>query len=432
VTAAHSPLRDWLERLERINPDRVELGLDRVDAVWQQLRRAGHRVPGVITIAGTNGKGSSGTMLASILQAAGYRVGLYSSPHLVRFTERIRIDGAQIEPTALVAAFEAIDACDGADRLTYFEWATLAAFVAFSRAGLDVWVLEVGLGGRLDAVNILDADLALITNISLDHTAMLGRDRASIAREKAGILRPGQPAVYADPEPVPALIEQADAAGVPLRVQGRDYQWHASQDGGFVLRIGAERQYWPAPGLRGRHQLANAAAIVALLRQADAVRLFPQVDERAIEEGLRSARIEGRCESFAVDGRTVILDVAHNPEGVRALRDCLAQLPPARHLAVFSALADKDVEVMIGQIPDTFSAWHVGRIDSPRAGDPVRIVQAIRAQDQHEVNHETKVTDAYTGALAQSKPGDRIVVFGSFLVVGAIRDLILQEGGRLG
>lgn len=432
VTPAKLNLSDWLDRLERINPDRVDLGLDRVAHVWRQLQALGHQAPWVITVAGTNGKGSSVAMLTTILQQAGLRVGMYSSPHLVRFTERIRIDGVEMAPQPLVHAFEEVERCEGSERLTYFEWATLAAWVAFSAANLDVWVLEVGLGGRLDAVNILDADLALITNIGLDHVAMLGNDRAAIAREKAGILRPGHPAVYGDADPVASMVAWAESQGVPLSVQGRDYRWMASEQGGFELELDGHRQHWPAPGMPGRHQLANAAAVVALLLQARRVPDFPSVDDAAIANGLMATRLAGRCERHDVAGREVVLDVAHNLDGVRSLHDCLAKMLPARQLAVFSALADKDVDEMLRSVSTDFSQWHVGRIDSARAGDPARIVECLERMGPVEVHHETSVTDAYNGALAQSKPGDRIVVFGSFLVVGAVRELILQEGSRFG
>lgn len=422
-------LNHWLDRLEQIDPNHIELGLDRVRAVWGRLVHSGFKPARVITVAGTNGKGSSTAMLASILQAADYRVGLYTSPHLVRFTERIRIQDEEIEPPSLVAAFEQVELAAGDTPLTYFEWATLAAFVAFAQADLDVWVLEVGLGGRLDAVNVLDADLALITPIGLDHVSFLGSDRATIALEKAGILRPGKPAVYADPDPVPALIECASTQKVPLRVSGRDFDW-SPDAAGMVIRLAeGDAVTVPEIGLPGAHQCANAAGVVALLRHSDH---FPGVDLSAIQEGLRTVRVSGRCERFEVQGREVILDVAHNPDGIDALSRCLERMAPARHLAVFSALADKDAQAMVARMVPLMDAWHVGQIDSPRARAPEEIAGLISAAGGRNVHHETGLSDAYNAALAQSIPGDRIVVFGSFLVVGALRDLILQEGGRIG
>lgn len=431
ASSANAPdqLNQWLDRLERIDPNRIELGLDRVHAVWKRLVHSGFKPARVITVAGTNGKGSSTAMLASILQAGGYRVGLYTSPHLVRFTERIRILGAEIGASSLVAAFEQVERAAGETPLTYFEWATLAAFVAFAQAKLDVWVLEVGLGGRLDAVNILDADLALITPIGLDHVALLGNDRATIALEKAGILRPGKPAVYADPDPVPAMIEYASARGVPLQVAGQDYDW-SPDAAGMVIRLSADEVVnVPEIGLPGMHQCANAAGVVALLRHSGE---FSDVGDSAIRQGLRDVRVQGRCERFLVQGREVILDVAHNPDGVAVLRQCLDRMAPARHLAVFSALADKDAQAMLSCMVSLIDGWHVGRIDSPRGRSPEEIADLITAAGGRNVHHETGLPDAYNAALAQSIPGDRIVVFGSFLVVGALRDLILQEGGRIG
>lgn len=426
---APDQLTQWLDRLERIDPNRIELGLDRVHTVWNRLVRSGCKPARVITVAGTNGKGSSTAMLASILQAAGYRVGLYTSPHLVRFTERIRIQGEEIAPASLLAAFEQVERAAGDTPLTYFEWATLAAFVAFAQVELDVWVLEVGLGGRLDAVNVLDADLALITPIGLDHVAFLGDDRSSIALEKAGVLRPGKPAVYADPDPVPAMIEYATAHQIPMLVAGQDYDWSAS-DKGIEIRVAEDAVVFvPEIGLPGTHQHANAAGVVALLRHSG---LFPEVDDSAIREGLRTVRVAGRCERFVVQGREVILDVAHNTDGVDALRRCIEGMAPARHLAVFSVLSDKDASAMVSRMVPLMDAWHVGGIDSPRARAPEEIAGLISVAGGRNVHHETGLSDAYNAALAQSIPGDRIVVFGSFLVVGALRDLILQEGGRIG
>jgi len=318
-------LDNWLARLEALDISRIELGLGRVQAVLARMGLFGQSRPLVITVAGTNGKGSSVVMLEAILRAQGYRVGAYTSPHLHHFSERIRLDGAPVDADGLVAAFEQVEAARHDTALTYFEYATLAALACFDRAGLAVILLEVGLGGRLDAVNSMDADLALITSISRDHADWLGDDIEHIAAEKAGIMRPGRPVVFSGRHCPQALHVHAGKLAAPLYRLGEGYD-HSPEKGGWRFSCqhdGRSRQaVYPVPALAGLHQRDNAAGVLmALWLLHDRL----PVGEAAIAAGLRDARHAGRAESFFVEGREVLLDVAHNPEGAAALAALLAR-----------------------------------------------------------------------------------------------------------
>jgi dihydrofolate synthase/folylpolyglutamate synthase len=418
-------LPEWLSWLEARNPARIDLGLDRVAQVWRKLKQAGNLVvPKVITVAGTNGKGSSVALLEAILLAEGYRVGAYTSPHIERFNERIRLMGADITDHQLVDAMHQLAATAGSEALTYYEWATLAAFLAFCSANLDIWILEVGLGGRLDAVNILDADLALITNIGLDHQAYLGDTRAQIGYEKAGVLRKGQPAVYADPDPIESVIKHANAIGCPLFVRGRDFMVEADATG-WRLGQADQSSFWPLPGMFGRTQVDNAAGVVALLQHP---RSPLCIGISSIEAGIRSAKNTGRFEIWLHEGRQVILDVAHNLESVRVLLDNLHILAtPSRRLAVFGALDDKPIEAMISLCRPNFDEWYLGQLDSVRSASIARLSSAL---DRPQIR-ETSITSAYNAAFAHSAVGDQLIAFGSFYTVSAIRHVLSQSGAHL-
>ena len=327
----------------------------------------------VVTVTGTNGKGSTCAMLESVLRCAGYRTGLYTSPHLSRYNERVRIGGEPQGDAALVAAFNAVEDARGEVPLTYFEYGTLAAFHAFARAGLDAAILEVGLGGRLDAVNIVDADVAVVTSIDLDHMDYLGPTREDIAREKAGIFRAGRPVVCAEPDPPASLTEHARAVGAPVTQIGRDY--------GFVP---AERQwrYWgpggsrfglPYPALRGAYQLANAATVLAVV---DLLRDRLHVAAGAIRDGLLAVELQGRFQVLA--GRpTVVLDVAHNPHAARVLAATLGTMGFfPQTIAVFGVLADKDIGGVIAAVAARVDRWFVATLPGPRGAS----ADAIRAE----------------------------------------------------
>jgi dihydrofolate synthase/folylpolyglutamate synthase len=410
-------LEGWLDRLLERDPDRIEPGVERLRRIMGDLLKRPPEAT-VIAVAGTNGKGSSVAMLAAICRAAGYRVGSYTSPHLVDVRERFALDGRSVAAGPLIEAFERIEAHPDSGSLTYFEWLTLAAFLVFAAQGAEVWILEVGLGGRLDAVNALDADLALITAIGLDHRDWLGDDREAIGREKAGILRAGQSAVYVDAAPVASVREHARAIGARLRSSGRDFELMPSDGDAIEIRTPEGRRRHVAPPLRGEHQRRNAAGVIALLAHPDCPLRIP---EPAIDAGLQDTVVTGRMETCSRQGRSIVLDVAHNGEAARALAEGLGPDRPGRLLAVFSALADKPVAEMVAPLLDRVDAWWVAGLPLPRAmpGDELRRVLIDAGAGQ--VHRESGLIPAYNAALGASRPGDEIVIFGSFHVVGPLR-----------
>jgi len=410
-------LEAWLEQLLERDPDRIEPGVERVRRVAGDLLD-GPPEATVIAVAGTNGKGSSVAMLSAICRAAGYRVGSYTSPHLVDVRERFAIDGSEIAPERLVEVFERIESHPDSGSLTYFEWLTVAALLVFAAEGASVWVLEVGLGGRLDAVNALDADLALITAIGLDHQDWLGDSREVIGGEKAGILRSGQPAVYVDPDPVEAVLRAGDAIGARLRSFGAELSLLPPAGDSFEMIAPEGGRRHALPPLRGEHQRRNAAGVVALLTHPDCAL---SVSDEAIDAGLRAVTVVGRMEGVEREGRTILLDVAHNGEAARALSESLGSLSGGRRLAVFSALSDKPVAQVVAPLIDRVDAWWVAGLPGSRAmpGDELR--QLLDAAGGSEVHRESDLLAAYNAAFDASRPGDEIVIFGSFHVVGPLR-----------
>ncbi len=407
-------LSEWLAWQETLHPTLMDFGLERPRAV---LARLLPEAPphAVLTVAGTNGKGSSVAMLEAILAAAGFHVGTYTSPHIVAYNERIRIGGVTVSDEALCAAFAAVDEARGDTSLTYFEFGTLAAFWLFARAGLDVAVLEIGLGGRLDAVNLIDADASLVTAIGLDHLDWLGPDRESVGYEKAGIYRPGRPAVCSDPAPPQRLIEHAAAIGADLVWPGQ----------GFEIDSAGTRWSWhgrrwafdhlPLPALAGSHQIANAGGVLALL-EAVAQRL--PVDRPAIETGLTSVQLAGRFQ--VIDGPVSwVLDVTHNADGAAVLANTLRDRPVAgRTLAVFAMLADKDA-VEVGRVlAPVIQHWYAATLDGPRGRTGRALASTLAGIDGLTVSAHESVASACAAAWAEARAGDRIVVFGSFHTVG--------------
>jgi dihydrofolate synthase/folylpolyglutamate synthase len=411
-------LADWLARLETLHPSTIALGLERVRRVKDALGLA-PTFP-LILVGGTNGKGSTCAYLEAILNAAGYRTGLYTSPHLLRYNERVRVAGREASDAELVAAFEKIDAARGDTSLTYFEFGTLGAMLQFIDAGVDVAVLEVGLGGRLDAVNVFDADAAIVTSVDLDHMDYLGDSREQIGFEKAGIYRAGRPAVCADPAPPASLLEHARRLGADLRCVERDFSAQR-EDGLWTYR--GQKANWPAlplPAMAGAFQLRNAAAALAAL---EAMHTRLPVSESAIRQGLLAARVPGRFQRIA---RTpdVILDVAHNPEAARALAATLREQPAAgRTLAVVGMLADKDAAGVFAALAGEIDAWWTCTPDSPRAQDAVALAVVLGA---HAGDAPVSVQPDAGAALAEARSaaheGDRIIVFGSFYTVVAVLD----------
>jgi dihydrofolate synthase/folylpolyglutamate synthase len=412
----------WLARLESRHPRAIELGLERVARVRDRL---GVRFDcPVITVAGTNGKGSTCAYLHAMLGQAGYRVGLYTSPHLLRFNERVRLAGREADDAELVAALDAVEAARGDIGLTYFEHSTLAAFLLMQGAKLDALVLEVGLGGRLDAVNIVDPDCAVLTSVDLDHQAFLGDDREAIGFEKAGILRAGRPSVCVDAEPPASLMAHARALGVePLRLgAGIEIQADATT---WTCRVAdAVFAALPWPALRGRHQLRNAAAAIAALWT---LRARLPVAVAALRAGLATARLAGR---FQVLGQAPlrVVDVAHNPHAARALADMLADLPPTgRVYAVFGMLADKDIDAVVECLAPRVDAWHVAPLGGPRAADLDRLTAPVRRLG---LAHETHadIVAAWRAACRRAEAADTIIAFGSFLTVAEIIAALEQNG----
>ena len=414
-------LAEWLAWQETLHPVEIDLGLERIAAVARDLGLLTPACP-VITVAGTNGKGSSVALLETILRAAGYRVGVYTSPHLLRYNERIRIDGVAVSDADLCAAFARVDEVRGERSLTYFEFGTLAALALFATADLQAMVLEVGLGGRLDAVNILDADVALVTAIDIDHGAWLGNDRDSIGREKAGIFRAGRPAVCGDPDP---------PASVPAAARALGAHW-LGRDGAFGYRPGEADWTWrgqgreyahlPLPALEGAHQLDNAAAVIqALLCLDDRL----PVSRAALEQGLRNVRLPGRFQRIPGPVERV-LDVAHNPQGARVLAQALARTPiDGRTLLVLGMLADKDVAAFVTPLVPQIDHWYLGGLGVARGLGAQALYERLADQvSGTRTSLAEDVPDAYRLAMEQSRPGDRLVVCGSFHTVAEVMAML--------
>ena len=411
-------LNDWLIRLERLHPTAIELGLDRVRRVAGALG-LNPNCP-VLTVGGTNGKGSTCATLEAIFLAAGYSTGLYTSPHLLRYNERVRIAGHEAGDAELVAAFEAIESARGETSLTYFEFGTLAAMLLFIRAGVDVVILEVGLGGRLDAVNLWDADVALVTSVDLDHQDYLGDTREAIGFEKAGIFRAGRPALCADPNPPASLLQHAQAIAADLRCIGLDFRYARAGASWTWQGRHAACQDLPLPAMAGAYQLRNAAAALAAL---EAVSGQLPVNVEAIRHGLRQARVPGRFQTIG-SAPDLIVDVAHNPEAARALASALDDAPAAgRTLAVIGMLADKDARGVIEALRGRVDAWWACTPDSPRARDAASLAATIRhCLPGADVNLAATPVDALAAARSAAREGDRILAFGSFTTVAAVLD----------
>ncbi len=419
--SASASLDTWLSYLESIHAKTMDLGLDRVREV---ARRLDLRLPcTTITVAGTNGKGSTCAMLEAILLAAGYRVGTYTSPHLVRFNERARLDGEPVDDAALIGQFVAVEAARGEVSLTYFEFTTLAILRLFAHSGLDVAILEVGLGGRLDAVNIIDADCAIVTSIDLDHTEWLGSTREEIGREKAHIFRSGKPAICTDPQLPESVLKYAREIGADLRRFGVDFNYTADRQQWNWAGRERRRNAMAYPALRGANQLLNASGVLAALESLEDRLAVPQ---QAVRQGLLNVRLPGRFQ--IIPGRpTLILDVAHNPHAVAVLAQNLDSMGffPYTY-AVFGMLADKDVDAVIAQLGDRIDHWYCTNLTGPRAASADFLADRLRAAGIPEADADRSITlcDTPSQALAmvreRATENDRIVVFGSFLTVAEV------------
>ncbi len=416
-------LPDWLALLESRHAEiEIDLGLARVAAVKQALALS-FSCP-VIMVAGTNGKGSTCAMAESVLLRAGYRVGLYIKPHFLDFNERARINGASVADDLLIASFNAVEAARGEIDLTYFEFTTLAILHLLAHAGLDVAILEVGLGGRLDAVNVIDADVAIVTSIDIDHTAYLGDTREQIGFEKAGIFRAGKAAICSDPVPPASLIAHAEAIGADLWLLGRDFNYSGDKQQWNYGGRGQRRNSLAYPSLRGANQLLNASAVLAAL---EVLRLELPVGAQEVRTGLATVDLAGRFQ--VLPGQPVIvLDVAHNPHAAAALAQNLGNMGFFRYTyAVFGCMQDKDIAGIVRAMKGQIDHWCLSTLASPRAADTEQLRQIVEqagtmpgaAADSSVTTFET-VADAYANAVKRATDSDRIVVFGSFLTVAAV------------
>lgn len=423
-------LEDWLEYISSVHPREIELGLDRIHRVASRLGLS-KPAPVVITVAGTNGKGSCVATMEAVLQQAGYKTGAYTSPHIHHFNERIRIDAQPAADETLVAAFAEIDRCRGDESLSYFEFATLAALLIFQRGEVDVALLEVGLGGRLDAVNIIDPDVAVITNISIDHEDWLGTGLENIAAEKAGILRANTAAVFGELSPPASIVAKAEELAAPLYVQGTDFHFSQTQDQhSWQWRgVDAGKSAIHFTGLE-LPQLTLANVSLAL----QALHLLPlSFTQENINGALRGLQLAGRFEirRDRKTSKTVIFDVAHNLAAAQLLAENLRlyrqQNPPIERLAVVIAvMADKDIEAMVTALESCSDIWYIAQVEEARGMAAEEVAQRIKSSNNRlRLQQFGTVDQAYRAACDQTAENQLIVVTGSFLTVAAARALSL-------
>lgn len=416
-------LPDWLAMLEtRHSETQINMGLDRVQAVKARMQLA-FSCP-VIMVAGTNGKGSTCAMLESVLLRAGYKVGLYIKPHFLDFNERARVLGEMASDAQIVASFNAVEAVRANTPLTYFEFTTLAILHLLSQANLDVAILEVGLGGRLDAVNVIDADVAIVTSVDIDHTDYLGDTREAIGFEKAGIFRPGKAAICSDPVPPQSLIDHAAAIGADLWLMGRDFNYSGDKQqwnyGGREQR----RNSLAYPSLRGANQILNATAVLAAL---EVLKLVLPVSAQEVRTGLVTVELPGRFQ--VLPGRpSVILDVAHNPHAASALNQNLGNMGfhPYTY-AVFGSMQDKDIDGVLAAMSEHVDHWCLTGLPSPRAATASELAAKVQIMledkpdsSEHTVSIFDDPAQAFANAMSRAGENDRIVVFGSFLTVAGV------------
>ncbi len=419
-----SSLQEWLNWQEALHPSTIELGLERVTKVFKRLHSTLPSIP-VITVAGTNGKGSSVVLLESIYQNAGYQSGVYTSPHLLRYNERIHLNGEEVSDEKICEAFERIDQArlenDEEISLTYFEFGTLAALDIFFRAKPDVIILEVGLGGRLDVVNIIDADVALITSIGIDHTGWLGHDRETIAVEKAGIMRENHPVIFSSDDMPNSIKDVANEKGAILYHRGRDFDWQsgpgetAATSSWNWTSANKQRTTLPMPNIRGRHQIDNAAGVLMVV---ECMAKSLPVNQQQIKAALLSYSVAGRFE-FRPGNPSHILDVAHNADSVACLAELLDEQPCAgKTLAVVGMLEDKAHADALGQILPKISQWFIADLDVPRGMKATKLATVVEKLDgKAKIACFDSVKQAIEAADHTAETADRIVIFGSFYTV---------------
>ncbi|MFZ4258181.1 bifunctional tetrahydrofolate synthase/dihydrofolate synthase [Raoultella terrigena] len=415
IPQATSPLATWLSYLEHLHSKTIDLGLTRVNEVAGRMAVV-KPAPFVFTVAGTNGKGTTCRTLESVLMAAGYRVGVYSSPHLVRYTERVRVQGEELPEAAHTASFAEIEAARGEISLSYFEFGTLSALWLFKQAQLDVVILEVGLGGRLDATNIVDADVAVVTSIALDHTDWLGSDRESIGREKAGIFRSGRPAIVGEPDMPHTIADVAAEKGAMLRRRGVDWRYASGEQGWDFSDEQGTLAGLPLPQV----PMPNAATALAALRASGLT-----VSEQAIRDGIRQAMLPGRFQIIGEAPR-VILDVAHNPHAAAYLAGRLKSLPKTgRVLAVIGMLHDKDIAGTLANLMAEVDCWYCAPLEGPRGATAEQLLEHLRTGRAC-----ADVAQAWHAAMADAGPEDTVLVCGSFHTVAHVMEEI--DAGRIG
>lgn len=412
---ATSPLAAWLSYLENLHSKAIDMGLERVSQVAARLDVL-KPAPFVFTVAGTNGKGTTCRTLEAMLMAAGYKVGVYSSPHLVRYTERVRVQNTELAESAHTASFAEIEAARGDISLTYFEYGTLSALWLFKQAQLDVVILEVGLGGRLDATNIVDPDVAVITSIALDHTDWLGPDRESIGREKAGIFRPGKPAIVGEPDMPHTIADVAQEKGALLQRRDVDWRYSVTESGWRFEDAAGALDNLPLPQV----PQPNAATALAALRTSGLA-----VEEQAMRDGIQHAILPGRFQIVSESPR-LILDVAHNPHAAAYLAGRLKSLPKTgRVLAVIGMLHDKDIGGTLACMESVVDSWYCAPLEGPRGATAEQLMAHLGAGQRFD-----SVAHAWRAAMADARPEDTVLVCGSFHTVAHVMDVM--DAGRTG
>jgi len=406
-------LDDWLAHISAVHPSTIAMGLDRVRDVAARMELP--PPPVTLTVGGTNGKGSTCAILERILLESGYKVGLYTSPHIQRYNERVRIGGVEADDATLASGFARVEAARGDTPLTYFEFGTLAAFAAFNDAKIDAAVLEVGLGGRLDAVNVIDTDCAIVVSVDIDHVSYLGNTREAIAFEKAGIFRKGRPAIFGDSDPPSTLVAHAQEIGANLQVLGREFGFKRQErQWDFLGRKGAKRAL-PIPALRGAWQLKNASCALAALDEV-ADRLPVSLGE--VKRGLTLVTLPGRLQ--VLPGKpTIVLDVAHNPHAARSLAEGLGDMGFFENTyAVFAMLADKDIGGVIDALKGRIDRWYVATPESERGAPAAEVARLLAERGSGAATRTfATVSAALETARREAGANDRIVVFGSFYTV---------------
>ena len=414
-------LQQWLNWQENLHYKEIELGLDRVGQVYQRLYAQPFNVP-VISVAGTNGKGSSVAILESIYTQAGYRVGSYTSPHLVHYNERIRINQQPVDDAVLCESFARIDDVRGDISLTYFEFGSLAAFDIFHQAekqdALDVIILEVGLGGRLDVVNLIDADVMLITSIGLDHTAWLGDTREVIAYEKAGIMRRNKPVVCSDLDMPQSIQEYADKISAPLYRLGKEFSFEPGQLDWQWSDENTLRSALPRPALSGEHQYRNAAGALKVIELLSS-RL--PVSQAHVRQGLMDVRVDGRCQIIPGE-HTLILDVAHNPDSVQCLAQIVREMKSTHQVhALVGMMKDKALAESLAPMAGLVSHWYIVKAPIERAAETEQLASIIDTFAASSSQRFEQIAVAFSEMQLQAKSGDILLVFGSFYTVAAIQ-----------